>query len=209
MLNTAWPSGHTAGSLFGEPACAGSCREPAEWPEFLLAFGSGLATLYRSVMRFRSRFIGFTAQHLRTLAPQLQQASSNHREIVSSTRTCHSAFPFDPDVASLFQRSRSMRQAPQPHHPSKAAKRRFTSERACGHRLIGGALHRSASSALQQRFGSPRASFGQISSSVEQVEHSIVAIFDITDGLQAAADRIVTAFGCNLQVSRRIAAMQI
>jgi hypothetical protein len=102
-----------------------------------------------------------------------------------------------------------MRQAPEPHHPSKLAKCRFTSARACGHRLIGGALHRSASSALQQRFGSPRASCGHTSSRVEHVEHSIVAIFDITDGLQAAANRIVPAFGYNLQVSRRMAAMQI
>jgi hypothetical protein len=64
-------------------------------------------------------------------------------------------------------------------------------------------------SAVQPRFGSPGASCGYISRSVEQVEHSIVAIFDITHGLQAAADRIVPAFGYNLQVSRRMAGMQI
>jgi hypothetical protein len=44
---------------------------------------------------------------------------------------------------------------------------------------------------------------------VEQVEHSIVAIFDITDGLQFTADGIVPAFGFNLQVRRRMAGMQI
>jgi hypothetical protein len=63
--------------------------------------------------------------------------------------------------------------------------------------LIGGAVHRSASSAFHPMFGSPGASCGYTSSSVEQVEHSIVAILEVT-GIIAIlqADQIMPVLGC-------------
>jgi hypothetical protein len=51
--------------------------------------------------------------------------------------------------------------APAAVHPSKRAKRRFTSARACGHRLIGGTVHRSASSASPGHFAQARGHEGR------------------------------------------------
>src|ERR1051325_8378071 len=74
---------------------------------------------------------------------------------------------------------------------------------------MGAALHRSASSAFHPRLGSPGASCGETSNSVEQVEHSIVAILVITERMRSAsAPMILPAFGAGVQVGGRMADMQ-